>query len=67
MNNLLTGLDGITHYRIASPWYKRKRPAHLGPVNYRDICIECREYIPRELKGQFCSDLCAMTHKVSVG
>ena len=63
-NHRLTALDG-SHYRIAYPYSKRERPGWLGPVNFRCICAECREPIPRDRKGQFCSDLCKRTHAVS--
>ena len=63
-NSRLTALDGTT-YAIASPWCKRRRPAHLGEINFRWICIECGEQIDRDRKGQFCSDLCKRTHAVS--
>jgi len=58
MNNPLTALDGTT-YRIAAPWPRRKRPAHLGEINYRWLCVHCHEPIPRERKGSTCSDECA--------
>ena len=65
-NHRLTALDG-SHYRIRYPWSKRKRPAYLGEVNYRWLCVECHEQIPAQRKGMFCCDECAMTHNVSVG
>ena len=65
-NGRLTALDG-SYYRISAPYVSRVRPAHLGEINYRWLCIECREQIPRELKGMYCSDLCKRTHKVSIG
>ena len=65
-NGRLTALDG-SYYRISAPYSKRIRPARLGEINYRWLCIECGEQIDRDRKGQFCCDECKRTHRVSVG
>ena len=60
-NGRLQALDG-SYYVICYPYSKRGRPRWLGPVNFRCICAECRDPIPRERKGLTCGAECEKTH-----
>ena len=57
-NGRLRALDG-SYYVIAFPHNERKRPAHLGPVNFEPLCSECREVISdRRANSKTCCKDC---------
>jgi len=39
-------------YKIAYPYSKRKRPAHLGAVNFLPLCSVCK----KPMKDKCCED-----------
>ncbi len=50
MIQALSGEKMKKKYKIAYPYNKRKRPPHLGPVNFLPLCVVCKKPVPKDRK-----------------